>query len=503
MNDTCRWKAVRPCSVCGEERARRYCAADEARLCERCNGSVCLDNVASRHGRVRVRFNGEPIKINHHSTKTDEARSRSRGDAVDRIVGVKGRYHGSRKQSRITYSRLTGHSEIQKSLLHVEATAKEAKCSVVIPNQEVSTISPQMGLKNDSQLPPSEISICNINVDQTEHRTSNDFLEYLSTTCQAEDSDFAQEVPNFEAFPPELISAGHGDLMEHLLPTSPPSSNDAPFYANQEIKTDHQVDHFFDSESRLCEIEVDMSSMIEEGSISIDDASGVDAFGMLDICVSSNLNKTDELDHPIMDMWRSHMDCSGRNRKGSYVLGLSPFKTRGERQLEPQNVKLEEDTYPIPFSYGNPVEKMETSMKSRKILYKALSLRLNYEDVLSAWSDRGPLWMDGYRPQLVPDDSILDESCWEAGVAMDLSSPSYVEVGQQAGQELHEVPAIDPSIAEREARVLRYREKRRTRLFCKKIRYEVRKLNAEKRPRMKGRFVKRSSAGTLMHEFKQ
>lgn len=43
----------------------------------------------------------------------------------------------------------------------------------------------------------------------------------------------------------------------------------------------------------------------------------------------------------------------------------------------------------------------------------------------------------------------------------------------------------------REARVSRYREKRRTRLFSKKIRYEVRKLNAEKRPRMKGRFVKR------------
>lgn len=45
----------------------------------------------------------------------------------------------------------------------------------------------------------------------------------------------------------------------------------------------------------------------------------------------------------------------------------------------------------------------------------------------------------------------------------------------------------------REARVSRYREKRRKRLFSKKIRYEVRKLNAEKRPRMKGRFVKRAN----------
>lgn len=43
----------------------------------------------------------------------------------------------------------------------------------------------------------------------------------------------------------------------------------------------------------------------------------------------------------------------------------------------------------------------------------------------------------------------------------------------------------------REASVLRYKEKRRMRLFSKKIRYQVRKLNAERRPRMKGRFVRR------------
>jgi hypothetical protein len=37
----------------------------------------------------------------------------------------------------------------------------------------------------------------------------------------------------------------------------------------------------------------------------------------------------------------------------------------------------------------------------------------------------------------------------------------------------------------REARVLRYKEKRRSRLFSKKIRYHARKFNAERRPRMK------------------
>mmetsp|Transcript_28627 Transcript_28627/g.39551 ORF Transcript_28627/g.39551 Transcript_28627/m.39551 type:complete len:284 (+) Transcript_28627:229-1080(+) len=42
----------------------------------------------------------------------------------------------------------------------------------------------------------------------------------------------------------------------------------------------------------------------------------------------------------------------------------------------------------------------------------------------------------------------------------------------------------------RRACLLRYQEKKRNRQFSKKIRYTVRKLNAEKRPRVKGRFVK-------------
>lgn len=49
----------------------------------------------------------------------------------------------------------------------------------------------------------------------------------------------------------------------------------------------------------------------------------------------------------------------------------------------------------------------------------------------------------------------------------------------------HPPAAAGPTSAVRQASVLRYREKRRTRLFSKKIRYEVRKLNAERRPRMK------------------
>ena len=48
-----------------------------------------------------------------------------------------------------------------------------------------------------------------------------------------------------------------------------------------------------------------------------------------------------------------------------------------------------------------------------------------------------------------------------------------------------EVPVMEEERTRRKARVLRYKEKRQTRLFSKKIRYQVRKLNADKRPRLK------------------
>lgn len=47
---------------------------------------------------------------------------------------------------------------------------------------------------------------------------------------------------------------------------------------------------------------------------------------------------------------------------------------------------------------------------------------------------------------------------------------------------------------DREARVMRYREKKKTRKFEKTIRYASRKAYAETRPRVKGRFAKRTNA---------
>ncbi|KVI05317.1 zinc finger protein CONSTANS-LIKE 16-like [Cynara cardunculus var. scolymus] len=112
------------------------------------------------------------------------------------------------------------------------------------------------------------------------------------------------------------------------------------------------------------------------------------------------------------------------------------------------------------------------SKNSRKML------KLDYEGIIAAWDDQRSPWATGDRPELDPNDCWPDcmhsDDCGDIGIMMMMGKLTRLDGG-------------------REARVSRYREKRRTRLFSKKIRYEVRKLNAEKRPRMKGRFVKRAS----------
>lgn len=86
-------------------------------------------------------------------------------------------------------------------------------------------------------------------------------------------------------------------------------------------------------------------------------------------------------------------------------------------------------------------------------------LKLNYDKVLEAWSDRGAPF---------PDEISGSESS-----------------GNDIHARLAQIDLFSELGGVREASVQRYKEKRRNRLFSKKIRYQVRKVNADRRPRMK------------------
>ncbi|KAG7016222.1 Protein CHLOROPLAST IMPORT APPARATUS 2, partial [Cucurbita argyrosperma subsp. argyrosperma] len=127
--------------------------------------------------------------------------------------------------------------------------------------------------------------------------------------------------------------------------------------------------------------------------------------------------------------------------------------------------------------YSEVVEKKEARSTAADVW-----LKLDYEGILNAWSDKAPLFINGESPQTVPN--LHDDPS--------LCSDSLPNVRNGMGSEGNNAWKVPEIGKEREASVLRYKEKRQSRLFSKRIRYQVRKLNAEKRPRIKGRFVKRS-----------
>ncbi|CAH2072770.1 unnamed protein product [Thlaspi arvense] len=112
----------------------------------------------------------------------------------------------------------------------------------------------------------------------------------------------------------------------------------------------------------------------------------------------------------------------------------------------------------------------------------SLALKLDYEQIMEAWSDKGTLYVDGEPPQTVPDLHASADVFTDGGEAGSLWAVPEMETTERLWR------------GHREASLLRYKEKRQNRLFSKRIRYQVRKLNAEKRPRIKGRFVKRDDS---------
>ncbi|KAB2625844.1 protein CHLOROPLAST IMPORT APPARATUS 2-like [Pyrus ussuriensis x Pyrus communis] len=143
---------------------------------------------------------------------------------------------------------------------------------------------------------------------------------------------------------------------------------------------------------------------------------------------------------------------AGKKKKKKKVEKLSVLETRTAAELP-------KEANPIPKEPG-------------------LMLKLDYDDVLNAWSDKAS-----------PFSEEMPGS--DAAAGNDVSARlAHIDLFSDVG-------------GLREASVLRYKEKRRTRLFSKKIRYQVRKANADRRPRMKGRFVRRPHSSTNVQRQKE
>ncbi|KAI4320344.1 hypothetical protein MLD38_033839 [Melastoma candidum] len=88
--------------------------------------------------------------------------------------------------------------------------------------------------------------------------------------------------------------------------------------------------------------------------------------------------------------------------------------------------------------------------------------------------------------RVVPESSSLVE------VSVTHPRPPKGTINLFSGPPVEVAVAVQLTGSEREARVMRYREKKKMRKFVKTIRYASRKAYAETRPRIKGRFAKRT-----------
>ncbi|KAF9684053.1 hypothetical protein SADUNF_Sadunf04G0077600 [Salix dunnii] len=136
----------------------------------------------------------------------------------------------------------------------------------------------------------------------------------------------------------------------------------------------------------------------------------------------------------------------------------------------------------VPFQYG------EGKDHQNRQQYHNFQLGLEYESSEAAYRCNGSISqsvsMSSMDVGVVPESTVSEMSISHQRPpkgTFELFSSTATQMPSQLSQ------------MDREARVMRYREKKKTRKFEKTIRYASRKAYAETRPRIKGRFAKRTN----------
>lgn len=427
-------KTARACDGCLRKRARWFCAADDAFLCQACDASVHSANqLASRHERVRLQTassNGTVVLNSRH----------------ENLASSSPAWHQGFTRKARTPRQHHNHKHLLAQKVKDDEKTMNSSTDPVVP--EIGSEEGSMEYENEEQMlyrvpvfNPFAEDLCNI-------MTSEGFLEEAPIGNHHHEEDGNIGIDDY----------GHEDQTCEL----------------------ENLHGFLPSDMDLAEFAADVESLLGVGLLDHDSCVDVKDLGLVDhkvendACFGEKMGFVKVKEEELEGVMRGDCDLNPGFEQtlewnfdcDSPVIGEEEEGDEGEE--EKKKIKR------LSATVNGDVSRVEEKRNN-------IFLRLNYEEVITAWASQGSPWTTGSRPELNPDDGWPQYE----GVCSENMRFLYGDVGG-FGRGNNE---------EREARVSRYREKRRTRLFSKKIRYEVRKLNAEKRPRMKGRFVKRSSLG--------
>ncbi|XP_058183565.1 zinc finger protein CONSTANS-LIKE 16-like [Rhododendron vialii] len=378
-------KTARACDNCIRKRARWYCTADDAFLCQSCDSSVHSANpLARRHQRVRLQTASSPEKFAPTWDKGFTKKART-----------------PRNGKRTANQNLKS----EESVLSSDPLVPELGDG---ENSNEENYEEQLVYRVPT-LDPFETSGDGVGSEYGDHDDHGNNLHGLFVPSEMELAEFAADVENLLGFEEESFGMEVLGLSEH-------------------------------SKER-------------------DIGKG---------CLDAERVKVEDEEGDVME---NH----------DYGMAMEPFEFNFDYdssamcEEEEANIKVRDRVRNMEGEGGEFGD-----VKKKK---KMKLLRLDYKGVMMAWDSQKSPWTGGDRPELDPSE------CWPHCMGS-CGSIHHDPFGGITGGIGGGYSALMTD-GGREARVSRYREKRRTRLFSKKIRYEVRKLNAEKRPRMKGRFVKR------------
>ncbi|KAG9136891.1 hypothetical protein Leryth_020620 [Lithospermum erythrorhizon] len=275
------------------------------------------------------------------------------------------------------------------------------------------------------------------------------------TSQEENEEEIVFRVPVFDPFIDELCNSSNSNELSNTIN----HGNDMLF--------DNEFQGLLPSEMDLAEFAADVESLLGKGLEK--ESFDIEGLGLMDVDCSFSRGEV-----KVEEVGMAHDE---ENNSGHQISKM-PF----EFKFDHCSIGVYEEKNNIQCHQSMRLRGSEDGEESDGKKKGKILLRLDYDGVMNAWDDKRCPWTNGERPQMESYDQ-----CWPYCMGTCGRVHDYRDFGMMA----HPKEVNNG----REARVLRYREKRRTRLFSKKIRYEVRKLNAEKRPRMKGRFVKRTSFG--------
>ncbi|CAL5210054.1 unnamed protein product [Lathyrus oleraceus] len=416
-------KTARACDSCITKRARWYCAADDAFLCQGCDSSVhSANSLARRHERVRLKTASyKPVGDNNDNNNNGSINS--------------GPFSGFTKKAR------TPRQGKQKNNINVDLNV-----NVNVDVNNPFHLVPELGLD-----------------------------EVQSGSNEESEEQLLYRVPIFDPFVAELCTSSPsvGSTEGGLAVISGVSAAFASDRSESRTRlgggdSNYEMEGFhglLPSDIELAEFAADVESLLGRGLEN--ECMGMEELGLIDAKYEDGewecSGKVKEEGGEIHEVVEGDDNIKDMGKESSFELNFD-YETC-EEVKEKDGLDIEQN------------ENKDCNKGKRKI-----SLQLDYDAVIIAWDGQKCPWTNGDKPNLDIDETLSDFM----GICGTEVQYPYGEFG---GYGCNQV-MVDGG---REARVSRYREKRRTRLFSKKIRYEVRKLNAEKRPRMKGRFVKRTS----------